>query len=757
MRLSSFQRLLAAWGAAVSCNALAADIDQTAQWPLCPPDFIVPQLPAIDATLGPDDVYLSADQMDIVEVGISRLTGDVVVSSASQAARADRVDYDQAEQNADLEGSVQLWDQSVYLASERAHVELDEDTGTFTNAEYMLPLNRGRGQASQLFHEVDKITRLENVDYTTCSPGAEFWKLSAGQITLNHQTERGTARNVVLRIKNVPVFYTPYLWFPLSKKRKTGFLFPGIGSSSQTGAELRTPFYINIAPNMDATITPRLMEKRGAMLIGEYRYLFTDIMGQIDAEYLPSDDEFDDDDRKAFGLRHNQSFLDQRGRLDIDYAWVSDREYLQDFGTTLSITSTRYLQQKAETQYHGDWFRFLTRVQGFQSVDPSVPLTPYKRLPQVRFDTLFPDRNRRLNFQFRSEAAYFTRDAGPPFPDDPDGARLDIMPHVNFPVRTLGAYLEPKAGLRYTQYSLENNNTFKSSPSRVLPFFSLDSGAIFERPLILGDANYLNTLEPRLYYLYIPHDEQDDLPVFDTGLYDFSFAQLFREDRFNGPDRMGDANQVTAALTSRLIDQAAGRELGRLSIGQIYYLRDREVTLPNEFQEDEDTSPIVGEIGTRLVPDWDLLGTIQWDPNDERTEKLSARASYQPGNGRVVNLAYRVRRDERARQRTAGTFGIIDIEQTDVSFRWPLNPSWNVVGRWNYALPESKSLELFGGLEYESCCWAFRAVARRFLTDIDGDYNTGIFFQIELKGLGGLGRQAADFLERNIRGYEPDF
>lgn len=727
-------------------------------WPLCPADFIIPTRPLFDPALGPDDIEIMADEADLIQNGESEFLGNVTISGKQQAIRADRMLYYQQEERAEFEGDVHFWDDSLYLRGSRAEVELDTERGTFSDTDYMVPANRGRGHADELYHERESLTRLTRVDYTTCSPEAEFWKVSASQITLDHESEWGTARNAVLRIKNIPVLYTPYATFPISNERKTGFLFPSIGSSSRRGVETLIPFYWNIAPHMDATITPRIMAKRGVMMMGEYRYMFENGDGQVDLEFMPSDSDSDRSYRGIFGLQHTQDYHRGRGRFEIDYAHVSDNRYFEDFGSNLAISSTRFLDQRAETRYRGDWWRLMARVQSFQTVDRTIPgeRRPYKRLPQVRFGTLLPFRNRAFNFHFDSEAAYFTRREAdvPGSFGDVDGARFDIMPAVSYPIRTMYSFVEPKVGVRFTQYELDSGGFFDRSPNRVTPYASFDSGLFFDRDVSLLGNQYKQTLEPRLYYLYVRPSNQDDLPIFDTGLRDFSFAQLFRENRFTSADRFGDANQVTLALTSRLLDMNRGRELGRASIGQIYYFRDRKVTLfPGDDRPDESTSPLIAELATRVIPDWELQGSIQWDPHRRRTEQLSTRLSYMPEDGRVVNLAYRVRRDDRALRRGVPEF--TEVEQTDLSFYWPINPNWGVVGRWNYALRESRTLELFGGVEYESCCWAVRMVGRRYLSNFEGDYNTGVFLQFELKGLAGIGRQTATFLERNIRGYEP--
>lgn len=770
---------LAACIGIVPAAAIAQATDDSRAWALCPADFNIPKRPAFDTTLEPDQVEITADKADLTEGGVSDFWGNVVVSGREQAARADHMRYYRGKERSELDGDVRLWDKSLYLESASGGIELDEDHGTFFDADYWMPLNHARGHGEEIYHERETVTRGQTVDYTTCPTSDEFWRISASKLTLDHVEEFGTARDMVLRIKDIPVFYTPYATFPISDKRKSGFLVPSIGAGSRTGFELITPYYWNIAPEMDATFGPRVMSDRGVMLFGEYRYLFETGHGEIDAEYLPSDGGSDLGDRGIFGYQHQQYFAANRGYLDIDYTNASDEFYLEDFGTNLDITSTSYLLQRAYTSYSGSWWYATANLQAYDIVNSDIVIEPYKRLPQLRFGSHFLPENWQPNFNFTSEAVHFTRDdVNPIYVNnttirDVNGARYDVMPYVSFPMRMLAGYIEPKIGLRYTQYDLHGNSvlsgpdSFDDNPSRTLPFASLDSGLFFERDFHLGDGNYRQTLEPRLFYLYVPYENQNDLPIFDTTLYDISFASLFRENRFSGADRFGDANQVTLAVTSRILDMAQGRELGRLSLGQIVYFDDREVNLPGLIEEDTDVSAIVAEAATTIVPYWEAVGTIHWDPNDNRTEKLSTRLSYNH-DGRILNLSYRMRRDQRRQLSTSFnplTADLLSVEQTDVSFRWPVNRQWSVIGRWNYALPESKTLEIFGGVEYEDCCWAFRAVARRYLnttsltrnsTGADDKYSTGFFLQLELKGLTGIGSDTDQFLERSIRGYDQD-
>ncbi|MFT5352054.1 MAG: LPS-assembly protein, partial [Gammaproteobacteria bacterium] len=315
-------------------------------------------------------------------------------------------------------------------------------------------------------------------------------------------------------------------------------------------------------------------------------------------------------------------------------------------------------------------------------------------------------------------------------------------------------YVKPKLGARYTQYELNNNLTFEKSPNRILPVISLDSGLYFDKEGEVFKHSYSQTLEPRLFYLYIPKEDQSDLPIFDTSLYDLSssYSTLFYQDRFSGPDRMGDANQVTLSLTSRFNVHGTDTR-GSITVGQAFFLQDREVVLPGRTVQTEAYSPIIVAYNISPFKSMRIYGDYQWDYENNIARKVTANAQYRPGNGKVLNLGYRVVRIPTSIVGSTNT----NIEQTNASFSWPVNTDWNLIGRWNYDLPRKKSIEMFAGVEYNSCCWAFRAVGRRFLTNLNGDFQTGFFLQFELKGLAGVGQMTVDFLSQQIPGYKRGF
>ncbi len=749
----------------------AADDDNAGRdWPFCPAPPTIPARPVVEEELAAGDIHVLADKVNLTDQGVSHLVGHVQVTRDSQQVTADQIDYDKATDRAEMTGDVNYWDDAVYLHGEAGHLEFDDGTGAIANANYQLMQDRGHGTAEELFMDVGTRTRGQRVTYTTCDPEEDgidlrsnSWSISASSIDLNHDAERGAARNVVLRIKDIPVMYLPFLSFPLSDKRKSGFLAPGLGSTNNHGMEILTPYYWNIAPEMDATLTPRWLTDSGVMGMGEFRYLLGDGGGRVNAEYLPDDDKYNNEDRNLIGFTHQQYF-GRRARLFMTYNRVSDDQYFEDFGGQLGVTATRFLDRRADFVYNGGWWRANARVQDFQITDDSVdPASePYQKLPQVRFAVNPLRGENRLNAGVIGEFAYFNRD-NDLYVNEVNGGRVDIYPSVSYPYQTRAGYVTPKVGIRFTQYDLSDTGPYSSSPSRVLPIASVDSGLFLEREFDFSGARYTQTVEPRLYYLYIPDDDQADIPVFDTSIFNRFYSAMFREDRFTSIDRIGDANQVSLGLTSRIIDRDNGAELGYARIGQQYYLSDQDVIrlqlqpngvlVADGLTTTDFFGPIIGEIGFRLIQDWQLRGEMQWEPNENITEKMVFRAQYRPDNGRVLNMAYRVRRAPSGELRRT----ITDIEQTDVSFRLPVSHEVSLVGRWNFAVPESKTLEVFGGVEYESCCFGIRVVARRFLNNLDGDFSNGVFLQIELKGLGGIGKNTVDFLNQSIPGYETEF
>ncbi|MFK8067941.1 MAG: LPS-assembly protein LptD [Gammaproteobacteria bacterium] len=725
----------------------ADDVPDSELWKLCGEAPVDSEwiLERSDELFEKDSTAIDANQME-VEEGITTLSGSVEIRHNENTIHAQRAIFDDSKTKLDAQGNVKFWTDGIYWHGEEATIDREQNISRFKKGDYRLLEKRGHGKAEKITDRSEQqVTRLENVEYTTCPGGPDDeapWRLKAKNLKLDHTANTGRALHTILKIKDIPVLYIPYISFALTEERKSGFLPMTIGSTKDSGFDIRTPYYWNIAPDRDATITPRVLGDRGFMLGAQYRYVKTTGQGQFDLEYLPSDNLFQDDDRYLFNTHVEQLFANNRGHLLIDFNQVSDKEYFEDLSTSIDITSQRLLDRRADFRWNGGWWSMLSRVQSYQSVDQSLLSTqqPYDRLPQFQFQTHFPQGNKKLNYQIFGEAVYFDRD------DSTTGGRIDFTPEVSYPIRNISSFIVPKLKLRHTQYFLDRNDGIsEESPDRTLPILSLDAGLFFEGDLNLGSSQFLHTIEPRIFYLYIPKSGQDDIPIFDTGAYDTSYAQLFREDRFNAADRVGDANQLTLAVTTRLIDKKSGRERMSLSLGQIQYFRDRDVTLPGALVETEDSSDIVAQASLQLTDHWTTRYDLQFDPHNNRTELASLNLRYRPDNNTVYNAAYRMRRD------------LVDIEQVDFSMRTPINANWSIVGRWNYSLQNNQTIDSLFGVEYNSCCWATRLVGRHYLRNTEGEFDNAIFLQFDMKGLAGFGRNTRDFLQRNIPGYHYEF
>ncbi|MBI5461781.1 MAG: LPS assembly protein LptD [Gammaproteobacteria bacterium] len=709
--------------------------DRYDPWALCAaPD--TPELPAADLT----GTALTSDQASTEPGPAYVLTGHAVVERAGSRVQAERIRYDEAKQQVHATGNVQLDEADLRVTGSAATLQLDTDQGDISDVRYAVPSRHARGVAVTAHQESKVLRSFDQATYTTCDEGHEAWRLSARDVTLKHDEGFGTARNVWLELADMPVLYTPYLSFPIDDRRKSGLLMPSIGRTQNTGAELSLPYYWNIAPNRDATITPRLMSKRGVQMQGEFRYLNATNEGNLGLEYLPSDSEYNDEDRSLVRIDHTGRPL-ERLRTDIVGSNVSDADYFTDLGTSLEVSSATHLKRQAQAAYSGDGWGLTGRVQDFQTVDSTIPdlRRPYRRLPQVLFSANPLTQPYGLNLTLDSEAVQFDHD------EKLTGTRLDLRPKVSLPLGTAAWYVTPAVGARYTTYSLDDADSFgfTDSPDRTTPIASLDSGLFFERNTTLFGNDLLQTLEPRAFYLHVPYDDQSDLPVFDTGLTDFSFQQLFEDNRFNSADRMGDADQLTLAATSRWLDPATGTQHVSFSLGEILYFRDREVTLPRQAVADQSTSNLVSELEVRLSQTWKTIAGLQWDPNETKTERGNVRLQYQPDYRHLLNFGYRYRSG--------------DLEQVDTSALWHFTPRWHGVMRWNYSLPDNELLETLGGVEYESCCWIVRVLGRGYIGDTDTDpqaeRNTAILLQLELKGLTSLGDPIESVLENGILGY----
>ncbi len=710
--------------------ALAAS--EAGKWRYClpAPRFAEPPAPA------DDKLHFSADFAE-AEAGRYRLWGEVLGQRGAQSLFADQITYDAAHETAQARGAVRYRSGERLLFGSQADMALDNETGEIGGASFWLLDKHLRGRAETLFIEGPERLRLQSTLFTTCDEDHEFWRLKAARLELDQAENEGIAYHARLELLGVPVFYSPYLSFPLAG-RKTGFLLPTIGDSTRSGSEFSLPWYFNIAPDKDATLTPRYMSKRGVLWEGEFRYLNARSRGDITLAYLPGDKVYGGD-RRAIDLNHLGDPA-PGWRTSLRYQEVSDGEYLNDFGTQLNVTSKTHLESRADVSYAATQWSASLMAQKYQTLDESQPLTsrPYARLPQLKLDLSPLSLAGGLSLDARAELVRFEREAGV------IGNRIDVQPSIALPMASDAAFLTPRLSFRHTRYALQRTAPDSdASPVRNLPLFSLDSGLFFERNLSAGRAA-LQTLEPRLFYLYVPYRDQSELivdengvsRVFDSSQPLLSIGQMFRDNRFNGADRVGDANQLSTVLTSRLLD-ASGRELASASLGRIFYFSDRKVTLPGRSEDTRAASNWLGEVNTHWTASLSSRLNLEWDAEQRQVARGNAGMRFHPTPRSALNLGYRFERDR--------------LEQTDFSFMWPVWKGLSVLGRRRYSIQDDLLLESVAGFEYESCCWTVRAVKRRYRVNVkDETLTETLWLQLELKGLSSVGRDVESLLARDI-------
>ena len=643
-----------------------------------------------------------------------RFAGDVRLMQFDQLLETEELLYDPESRLVDIPVWLRYTDALIQLEAARAHYDVADGTGRFDEVIYRLVGHDGSGSADTVAMVEPGLARLERFDFTTCDPDRPDWQLKAARVDLTLDRGIGTARHARLEFKGVPVLYSPWMTFPLTDERKSGFLYPRFGRSGSDGFDISVPWYWNIAPNRDATFTGRWIEKRGVMLDSEHRFLGERQRGQLDFEILP-------DDRRTDSTRYYGQF-DYRARLAprwsarADFRRASDDDYFIDLGSDLIDSSVQFLRSVASVSGSGRDWALDVMVDDFQVLDANVAegREPYRRLPRAMFLA-----GRALGggveWHLDSELVHFDRDAGV------TGTRLDLHPSLGYHLVAPGWFFRPQLGLRTTHYQLSGSDV--SSASRTMPITSLDAGLVFERAATAGRTQ---TLEPRVYYLYVPYRDQDDLPDFDTRDLTFGFSQLFHHNRFTGADRQGDANQIAAAVTSRLLDATDGRSLLEGSLGQIFHFRQRRVQLPGQEVEERSLSTTVAEAAWRPSQALAVTAGLQWDWENGETEVARLGLSYRGRHAGRAALGYRMRRDQ--------------VDQADARFRYPVNERLSLIGRVLYSFEDDDTLEVLGGIEYESCCWAVRLTGRDYVRDRLGERQTSVFLELELRGLASLGR-----------------
>ena len=679
-------------------------------------------------------------EADVIE-GVSDLEvgarGNAEIRREDMSIFGESLHYNREFGRAEGEGGVRLQRGADRFFGPRLYYNTLDDTGVFESPTYLLERDRtARGSAERLEFLGPDRYRFINANYTTCRPGQEDWRLEASELELDFEEEDGAAVHPRLRFFDTTILAAPYAVFPIGERRKSGLLTPYYAQTSQRGFEFGIPYYWNIAPEYDATFTPVVMGKRGYQLKSEARYLGRPYLGELKFEYLP-DDRQTGTSREGVSWQHRHNFP-RNVVAQVDYNRVSDDSYFVDLASTVKQVSVSNLPQDAHLTHSGSFGRapysVQARVQRFQTLqDPLAPIVPpYHRIPQLNFSAAYNDLAGAFDAALPLEYVQFDH------PTLVEGSRASTTPTLALPLLAPGWFFTPKIGLRYASYSLSLDEPART-PELSVPWGSLDSGLVFERDSVFFGPGSTQTLEPRLFYAYIPFRNQDAIPLFDTALADFTYAQLFTENRFVGGDRFGDANQLTLALTTRLL-YADGQEGLRATVGQRWYFEDERVGLtPTSPLRTANESDILASVGGRFGGHWTFDVTTQYNRQLQRVERVSTGVSYRPESAKVLNASYRFQREV--------------LEQFDISGQWPLRPGWYGVGRYNYSIRDDKLLEGLAGIEYNAGCWVFRGVVARIQASTQVS-STAFIFQIEFNGIGALGTdEVVGILRRNVPGY----
>ena len=732
------QRWAFALSALVAATAVPAHA-QKAPRPVHVEDPDAPTVMTAESITGRPEREINLDNNVVIERGTTtKMTSDTAC-------------YKQVENEVEAEGRITMRRFGDQYTGDLLKLNMDTGKGFLLNPTYHFEVGNGRGKADRVdFINPDEATVIDGT-YSTCEGPNPDWYLKSSTLNLDSGRDIGTGGKTIIYFKDVPILGTPGISFSLSGARRSGWLAPTPGFTSKNGFELLVPYYVNIAPNRDLTLYPKYIQRRGIQLGAVGRYLGeTDAglySGETSIDYLPNDRQTKTD-RYMVKSRHEQTLA-----VGWTYGWdvrhASDDNYPNDFSKTVATATERQLLRELRTDYRTEDWSLTARVQKYQVLqdpdavtDPSLTVPrPYDRLPSINFHAGKYDVWGGFDWTVDSEVTRFAH------PTLVQGNRMVVVPQISYPIVRPGYFVTPKLMLSASAYQLDNNATTRAqfpntSLSRAIPTVSLDSGLVFERDSnLFGAKGGTQTLEPRLFYVYTPYRDQSQLPTFDTADATFNLTQIFSENRFVGSDRVGDANQVTAAIVSRFL-QADGAERMRLTFGQRFYFADQRVQLNSTTPVNQSRSDMLLAATGRVSESWTVDSLVQYNPSESQLVSSTYSVQYQPGPKKVLNFSNRFQRNS--------------FRNAEVSSQWPLSDRLYGVGRVSYSLLDRRLLEGLVGLEYKGDCWVFRMGAQRFVTSARKS-STPIFFQLELTGLSnglGLGANGLETFTKTIPGYQ---
>ncbi len=752
-----------------------------------------------------DEIQINANHASLYEAGRSKLEGHVEVRQSNRIVNA-KTAYIYRDKKTKqvtqikLIGDVRFLEPDKLMLAKKATLNPVDKSGEVEDVLYRFRVDK-KGAVLPAWGMASFIKRFANEDYwlrkatyTTCPPKDKAWQIEASEIIIDHAKGRGVAKNARLRLLDFPVVYTPYLSFPTTRQRKSGFLMPSPGFSNVGGFDLATPYYWNMAPNYDATLVPHLYTLRGMMVGGRFRYLTKESVGSIEGHVLPNDHAFQKflvDNQSLYPELQNVSsdrwsvqvfdktLFNPNLEMNINYQQVSDDYYWQDFSSNLAIMTQNQLLRQGNLTYATDHWVFSGMVQSYQTlhpIDQSTIANIYERLPELEARASYGDLPFNANFNLLSEFDYYR------WPGDdwmqPEGPRYHLNPVLSFPMQNSWGYITPSLQLMENYYEVQyigadHSNAF----NRTIPRYSVDTGLTFERYQKWMGQSFTQTLEPRLFYLNVPYHDQTPVPVYDSAYMIFNMDQLFRMNRFSGIDRVGDANQLAYALTSRWLSQETGLEKASLAVGQIRYFKERRVDLCYQpfgncvdnplflgyVSPNAQSSPIASRATYQFNPDWRVSGDYVWDGYTHKSNNGNFNFHYQPETNHIINFGYSYLVNGNVLQVGTDPIEASALHQATIAGAWPLSEHWSGLGAYSYNISKNYSMMAFLGMQYDTCCWALRLMGGRAFQSLSPDtllpqYNNNIYLQIMLKGLGSVASSdPASIITSYLPGYQNMF
>ena len=732
--------------------------------------FLLPQLSSAEdlvsekqsSEIFQESLEIEGDSLETLLDRKMKAKGNAILKKGNKTIKAEVIEYDQISEKLITQGNTSIDLEKISLSGTKLNYRLSDQTGKMEDVTFNIKSDKKeetivqkgiqvtkryydfRGDAKAIFFEGENKTKLESSRLTTCEVDSNDWYIKSKNMEIDTKKDQVKASHASLDFKGVPIFYMPSTSFSLNKNRQSGFLSSTFGTTSKSGFEFRTPYYFNISPNMDATLTARYLGKRGPLADGEFRYLTENYSGINQLQYMNHDQSSGQDNRYFLKLNHQHQFgRGWSGSYDLQK--VSDNTYFSDLATMIQVTSVVNLPQRVNLNYSGDIWKLNLLTEKYQTLT-NASNSPYQRLPQVNLSGKKDYDNFILDL--KSQWTLFERDDkfASTFTDAQKitGSRFTMTPAITIPLTSEYGYIKPKVSANIRSYNL--NNSPDNNKDIVTPIFSLDSGVYLDRNINFLNQNYTNTLEPRLFYVYIPYKDQSVLPNFDSGLADLNMQTLFYENQYNGQDRINDANQLTASLTSKFLDKNGKERLSAI-IAQRYYFEDRRIFGNDLTEAKKANSDIFMGASAKLPNSLNLDAMFQFDPTSNSLLRSTLGSRYNPEPGKMLNVSYRL---------IDNVIGYNqDLEVFNAAGQWPLGNRFYSIGRYNYDLKSSQTIEVLAGLEYDGGCWVARSIFDRISLPTSPNPNYAFFIQLELNGIGSIGSDANklnNFLYRNVPG-----